>query len=115
MASASLTAPQFGKALRVKQLVVQAHRRDGLPIVHGMRINSFTDAEEATVGLTQIVLFALEARLRELGANFEGAANWQPFAVRDVQSVTSQHLQSSGLVAQHVIEALSLLADQQAV
>jgi len=86
--------------------LVSARRPDGRPIVAGKRVNSFTDAEEAAVGLTGVVPFALETRLRELGGQFEGAAKWQPFVVRDGQLVTGQNPQSSALVAAAVLEAL---------
>ena len=86
--------------------LVTARRPDGKPLVEGRRINSFTDAEEAAVGLTDIVPFKLESRLRELGGQFEGAADWQPFAVRDGKLVTGQNPQSSKLVAQQVLQAL---------
>lgn len=88
--------------------LVTARRADGESIVQGKRINSFTDAEEDAVGLSSVVPFQLESRLRELGAIFEGAPNWQPFAVRDGQFITGQNPQSSKLVAQHVAEALGL-------
>lgn len=88
--------------------LVSAKRPDGLPVVHNVRINSFTDAEEAAVGLANVVPFALEGRLRELGARFEGAPMWAAFAVRDGQFVTGQNPQSSELVAHHVLEALGL-------
>jgi putative intracellular protease/amidase len=88
--------------------LVTARRADGKSIVEGKRINSFTDAEEDAVGLSSVVPFQLESRLRELGAVFEGAPNWQPFAVRDGQFITGQNPQSSKLVAQHVAEALGL-------
>ena len=86
--------------------LVTAKRPDGAPVVQGVRINSFTDAEEAAAGLTDVVPFPLESRLRELGAVFESAPMWQAFAVRDGQFVTGQNPQSSGLVAGHVLEAL---------
>jgi putative intracellular protease/amidase len=94
--------------------LVAARRADGKPIVEGKRINSFTDAEEDAVGLSGVVPFRLESRLRELGAVFEGAPNWQPFAVRDGQFITGQNPQSSKLVAQHVVEALGLTSLKQA-
>lgn len=87
--------------------LVSARRPDGEPAVKGLRINSFTDAEEAAVGLAEVVPFQLESRLRELGALFVGAANWQPFAVRDGQFITGQNPQSSRLVAEHVLRALT--------
>lgn len=88
--------------------LVGAKRPDGLPVVHNVRINSFTDAEEAAVGLTDVVPFSLEGRLRELGARFDGASMWAAYAVRDGQFVTGQNPQSSELVAHHVLEALGL-------
>lgn len=94
--------------------LVTGRRADGKSIVEGKRINSFTDAEEDAVGLSSVVPFQLESRLRELGALFEGAPNWQPFAVRDGQFITGQNPQSSKLVAQRVIEALGLTALKQA-
>jgi putative intracellular protease/amidase len=94
--------------------LVSATRADGTPIVQGARINSFTDAEEAAVGLTGVVPFALESRLRELGAAFEGAPMWQAFVVRDGQFVTGQNPQSSALVAQQVIAALGLQTEATA-
>ena len=48
----------------------------------------------------------LESRLRELGAQFEKAASWQPFAVRDGQLITGQNPQSSAALAEVVIAAL---------
>jgi putative intracellular protease/amidase len=88
--------------------LVGAKRSDGQPVVQGHRINSFTDAEEVAVGLKDVVPFLLESRLRELGARFEGAANWQAFAVHDGVFVTGQNPQSSALVAKHVVAALGL-------
>ena len=90
--------------------LVTARRPDGESVVKGKRINSFTDAEEEAVGLTAIVPFALESRLRALGAHFEGADNWAAFAIRDGQFITGQNPQSSALVAQHVLQALGLTA-----
>lgn len=86
--------------------LVSAKRADGRSILAGKRVNSFTDAEEAAVGLTSVVPFPLETRMRELGGLFESAPNWQPFAVRDGKLVTGQNPQSSALVAKHVLKAL---------
>ena len=95
--------------------LVTARRPDGESVVTGKRINSFTDAEEDAVGLTAIVPFALESRLRALGAHFEGADNWTAFAIRDGQFITGQNPQSSALVAQNLLQALGLTAGKVAV
>ena len=90
--------------------LITALRPDGKSILLGRRVNSFTNAEESAVGLTQVVPFPLETRLRELGGLFEGAPNWQAYAVRDGHLITGQNPQSSALVAQHVLQALGLAA-----
>jgi len=87
--------------------LVTAKRPDGHSIVKDLRVNSFTDAEEVAVGLDEVVPFMLETRLRELGGRFEGAANWKAFAVSDGQLITGQNPQSSHLVAQALLEALT--------
>lgn len=94
--------------------LVSAKRADGKSILAGKRVNSFTDAEEAAVGLTGVVPFALETRIRELGASFDGAPNWQAFAVRDGNLITGQNPQSSELVAQHVLAALGIATARKA-
>lgn len=86
--------------------LVSARRPDGQPLVAGKRVNAFTDEEERQAGLIETVPFTLESRLRELGAQFEKAASWQPFAVRDGQLITGQNPQSSAEVARLVLQAL---------
>jgi putative intracellular protease/amidase len=93
--------------------LVAAHRPDGLPVVYGRRITAFTDAEEAAVGLDDVVPFRLESRLRALGARFEAAANWQPFVLRDGMFISGQNPQSSELVADGVLAALGIQEAQR--
>jgi putative intracellular protease/amidase len=78
----------------------------GNPLVKGKRMTGFTNAEEAAVELTAVVPFALETRLRELGARFEGAAPWAEHAVRDGNLITGQNPSSSERVARLVLVAL---------
>jgi len=86
--------------------LVSARAPDGAPLVRGRRVNAFTDAEEQAVGLQDVVPFRLESRLRELGARFESAANWQPHVVRDGWLITGQNPQSSERVASELLGAL---------
>jgi putative intracellular protease/amidase len=88
--------------------LVTAKRADGQSVLAAKRVNSFTDAEESAAGLTAVVPFLLESRIRELGATFESATNWAPFAVRDGNLITGQNPASSELVARHVIDALQM-------
>jgi len=86
--------------------LVSARRPDGQPLVAGRRVTGFTNAEEDAVGLSEVVPFLLETRLRELGGAFHGGPDWQPFAVRDGRLITGQNPASSDAVADHVLEAL---------
>lgn len=94
--------------------LVGAIRTDGKPLVEGLRVNAFTDAEEEAVSLTNEMPFLLESRLRSLGAKFEKTDNFQPHAVRDGCLVTGQNPASAPLVAEHFISALADAAASQA-
>jgi putative intracellular protease/amidase len=78
----------------------------GEPIVRGRRVAGFSNEEEEAAGLTAIVPFALETRLRELGAHYEQGAKWAAFAVRDGNLVTGQNPQSSAATARETLAAL---------
>ncbi len=84
-----------------------ARRADGQPVVAGHKVNAFTDAEEAAVGLTKTVPFLLETSLREQGAAFENADNFNAHAVRDRQLITGQNPASVGSVADLILKALA--------
>lgn len=84
----------------------KAKDANGDPIVKGRKVSAFTDSEEGGVGLADAVPFLLETRLRELGANFESVADWQPHAVADGQLVTGQNPASSEAAAEKVLALL---------
>lgn len=87
--------------------LVGALLRDGTPLVRGRRVTAFTDAEERAVELDRHMPFLLESRLRELGARFVPADNWQDNVVVDGRLVTGQNPQSSASAARAVIELLT--------
>jgi putative intracellular protease/amidase len=86
--------------------LVGAMLRDGSPLVKGRKVTAFTDAEERAVELDQHMPFLLETRLRELGAEFVPAGNWQDHVVVDGRLVTGQNPQSSASAARAVIRLL---------
>lgn len=86
--------------------LLDACKSDGTPLVRGRRIAAFTDSEERAVGLDRAMPFLLESRLREIGANIEATADFQPIAVRDDQLITGQNPTSSHAVAKLVIDAM---------
>jgi putative intracellular protease/amidase len=86
--------------------LVAARRKDGRPLIDGLRVAGFSDEEEAAVGLTSIVPFLLETRLKELGGRYERGPMWAPFAVSDTRLVTGQNPASSRKVAEETLAAL---------
>jgi putative intracellular protease/amidase len=84
-----------------------ATRADGKPLVAGRKVTGFTNAEEEAVGLSKVVPFLLESKLRELGGVFESGGDWQPHAVQDGHLITGQNPMSSELVGEKILAALA--------
>jgi len=89
--------------------LVNAKFANGEFVVKGKKISSFTDDEEEAAGLTGVVPFPLESRLREAGADIHKVPNFQPFAIADGNLITGQNPASSEKVAGLVIENLKKL------
>lgn len=79
----------------------------GEPLVKGKRVTGFTNEEEEEVQLTRVVPFLVEDELKRLGAIFEKAPNWQPFAIVAGLLVTGQNPASSTAAAQALLEVLT--------
>jgi len=86
----------------------KAIRKNGESIVKGMRVAGFSNEEEKAAHLDDVVPFALETRLVELGARYEHGPMFKPFAVRDGKLVTGQNPQSSIVTAREVLAALGV-------
>ena len=79
----------------------------GKPLVAGRTITAFTNEEERATGLDPLMPFLLETRLRELGGRFVEGPNWADHVERDGKLITGQNPQSSGSVAQAIIDVLT--------
>ena len=79
---------------------------NGMPLVAGKTITSFTNHEESDVKLDKLVPFLLETRLRELGANFVDRPDWSDHIERDGNLITGQNPQSSHSAARMLVQAL---------
>ena len=84
----------------------QCCKPDGTPLVQGLKVTGFSDAEEEAVNLTGIVPFLLESKLKEQGAIYEKKPNFQPCVCVDGKLVTGQNPQSSDKGAEAVIMLL---------
>jgi putative intracellular protease/amidase len=76
------------------------------PLVAGRRVTGFSNSEEDAVGLTKVVPFLVEDRLKELGATYESTEDWAPLAVVDGRLITGQNPASSEKVAEALLQAL---------
>lgn len=86
--------------------LVNVRRKDGEYLVKGKHVTGFTNMEEEAVGLTDVVPFLLEDRLKERGGIFSKGANWVPFVQVDGKLVTGQNPASSGPVAMELLKLL---------
>jgi putative intracellular protease/amidase len=89
--------------------LVNARGKDGGYLVKGRRVTGFTNEEEAAVGLTTVVPFLLEDRLKERGSIYSKAANWAPYVQVDGRLVTGQNPASSGPAAEELLKLLRSL------
>ena len=85
---------------------VNVRGKDGNYLVKGKRVTGFTNAEEKGVGLTEVVPFLLEDRLKERGALYSKGANWAPYVQADGKLVTGQNPASSGPAAKELLTLL---------
>lgn len=86
--------------------LVNIKLKDGSYLVAGKKVNAFTNEEEEIVGLTKVVPFLLEDKLKERGVAFEKSAPWQVHVVTDQRLVTGQNPQSAHAVGEAIKELL---------
>jgi putative intracellular protease/amidase len=79
---------------------------DGSSVVRGMAVTGFANSEEQAVGLTEVVPFLVEDMLRDNGARYSKAADWQPHVVIDGLLITGQNPASSEPAARALLAKL---------
>ncbi|GAA2649022.1 type 1 glutamine amidotransferase domain-containing protein [Paractinoplanes durhamensis] len=87
--------------------LVDVRLSSGEHLVAGRTVSAFTNSEESAVGLTEVVPFALQTRLEQVGAKHIAGPDWQPKVVRDGRLVTGQNPQSAAGVGSEVLKALA--------
>ena len=80
---------------------------DGARLVDGRTVAAFSNDEEQSAGLTDVVPFALQTMLEESGANYSAGPIFQPWVVRDGRLVTGQNPASAAGVADQMLAALT--------
>lgn len=80
---------------------------DGKALVSGKSVTGFTNSEEAAVGLTEVVPFLVEDMLKQHGAHYSKASDWQVHVEVDGLLVTGQNPASSAATAQALLKLLN--------
>ena len=80
---------------------------DGTPLVEGKKVAGFTNSEESTMGLTDVVPFLVEDELKAKGGLYSKGPDLKPYIVSDGLLITGQNPASSGPAAKALIEQLS--------
>lgn len=80
---------------------------DGKPLVSGKKVTGFTNSEEETVGLTDIVPFLVEDMLKDCGGIYAKGADWSEFVLEDGLLITGQNPASSEKAAQMLLDKLA--------
>lgn len=79
---------------------------DGSHLLAGKDVTSFSNAEEAKIGMTPVLPFLLQTALEQRGARHQDAGIFAPRVVVDGRLVTGQNPPSSAGVAREVIRLL---------
>jgi len=96
----------IGAVCHAPVALVNVRGKDGEYLVKGKRVTGFTNAEEEAVGLTTVVPFLLEDRLKERGSIYSKTANWVPYVQVDGRLVTGQNPASSEPAAEELLKLL---------
>ena len=86
--------------------LVQVTLADGSALVAGKAVAGFTNEEEEAAGLTKVMPFLLESKLKALGGKYSKVANWQSHVAVDGRLVTGQNPASAAGVAAETVKLL---------
>ncbi|MCF6132905.1 type 1 glutamine amidotransferase domain-containing protein [Flavobacterium wongokense] len=81
--------------------------KNGNYLIAGKKVTGFSNTEEAAVGLTKVVPFLLEDRLKEHGGKYSQGADWSSYVVEDGLLLTGQNPQSSEEVASKLLSKIN--------
>lgn len=84
-----------------------ARREDGTPLVQGRDVAGFSDTEEASMGLVDVVPFLVEDELKRLGGRYSKVDDFEPHVVEDGLLITGQNPKSSGPAADALLSKLA--------
>jgi putative intracellular protease/amidase len=90
-------------------LLLYLKDKDGKPLIEGKKMTGFTDEEEDFADKTagkKVMPFRIEDEAKKLGAEFQKAVAFEPFAIKEGNLITGQQQHSGAKVAKLVIDSL---------
>jgi putative intracellular protease/amidase len=96
----------IGAVCHAPASLVNVREKDGEYLVKSKRVTGFTNAEEEGVGLTEVVPFLLEDRLKERGGLYSKGEDWAPYVQVEGKLVTGQNPASSRPAAEELLKLL---------
>jgi putative intracellular protease/amidase len=90
-------------------LLLYLKDKDGNPLIQGKKMTGFTDEEEESADSAvgkKVMPFRIEDEAKKLGAQFQKANAFEPFAIKDGNLITGQQQHSGAEVAKLVIDSL---------
>tara|TARA_B100000809_G_C15036194_1_gene493846 strand:+ start:121 stop:918 length:798 start_codon:yes stop_codon:yes gene_type:complete len=100
------SAKPIGAACHAPAVFKNTKKQDGSPLVQGLKVTGFSNSEEQTVGLTEVVPFLVEDMLISNGAIYSKGENWSVHVVEDGNLITGQNPASAILVAEKLLAKL---------
>lgn len=85
--------------------LLNARAADGTPLLAGKHATGFTNSEERTVGLADVVPFAVETEMTQRGCLFQATTDFAPHVIRDGLLITGQNPASSTAAAEALLTA----------
>ena len=95
-----------GAVCHAPSALINVRGKNGDYLIKSRHVTGFSDTEEEAVGLTAVVPFLLEDRLKERGGVYSKGANWAPYVQVDEKLVTGQNPSSSGPAAEELLKLL---------
>jgi putative intracellular protease/amidase len=88
-------------------VLCNAKASDGTPLINGLSVTGFSNAEEEAVQLTNVVPYLLEDELKAKGGVYSKGGDWQVYITTGGNFITGQNPASSEAVAQALLAQLS--------
>lgn len=88
-------------------VLIKVKGPDGEALVKGKKLTGFSNTEEETGHLTDVVPFSLEDELKKLGAIYSKGPDWGSYMIKDGLLITGQNPASSEEVAKELLKILN--------